>query len=128
MPTPVCSQMAAAQPSSSGKSYTVVARQGEPTKPTAKIVDETVARDLLRDKDSVGGLDSLQLFVAGQGGNGTRFRCEYSLDVAVKHVRTTVVKLVYLGADGISATGDQFFQPLDPLLRVYHLRHLSIMI
>ena len=63
-----------------------VARQGEPTKPTAKIVDETVARDLLRDKDSVGGLDSLQLFVAGQGGNGTRFRCEYSLDVAVKHV------------------------------------------
>ena len=25
------------------------------------------------------------------------------------------------GADGISATGDQFFQPLDPLLRVYHI-------
>ena len=28
--------------------------------------------DLLRDKDNVVGIDSLQLFVLGQGANGTR--------------------------------------------------------
>ena len=61
-----------------------------------------MARELLRDAASLAAVDSLQHFVEAQGGNGTRYRCEYSLQLAVRHVQTAVHKLVYMGTDGVS--------------------------
>ncbi|KAL1500527.1 hypothetical protein AB1Y20_013183 [Prymnesium parvum] len=68
----------------------------------AQILSHDAVRDLLRDSADLNGIEALQLFVQGKGGNATRYVCEYKFDRASYKATHRVLKLVYIGVDGLT--------------------------
>ena len=67
----------------------------------AQILSHDAVRELLRDPVDLTGIDALQLYVQGKGGNATRYICEYRYDRSGSKANTTVWKKAYVGVDGL---------------------------
>eukprot|EP00966_Prymnesium_polylepis_P257680 5952924-Prymnesium_polylepis.2 len=46
----------------------------------AQILSHDAVRDLMRDPVDLAGIDALQLYIQGKGGNATRYVCDYRYD------------------------------------------------
>jgi len=81
--------------------YTTVVRRSGGAK--AQLLDETTFRDMTKENGDLSGILALQLYVHAKGGNATRYVCNYMLERKTRHLRATVHKRVYMGADGVSS-------------------------
>lgn len=67
-----------------------------------QILTQDSVNELLREPVDLTGIDSLQLYIREKGDNATRYVCEYSYDRFAGRASLKVLKLVYMGADGLT--------------------------